>query len=216
MAEARRELQRDKNIEEGKNVPAMNLKELEVKQRNKEHLKNVKEETKDLFSEDDRKEQEIQNVPSAPNLPKPPKESLASRAKRLAAKGKELKDKAGTSLGDAYIKYGKKNLKPSGNPKRITTGGRKQPRRITMGGKQPKPATSPKQEGGSKPLSEDVKEQLKGAGMKGFNIDKIIDSSSKKPISSASREVLQQVREKLKTQNPNNPVIPVIDAKLKN
>ena len=96
LQEARRELQKDKNIEAGKNVPAMNLQELEEEQRKKEQIKNVREQTKDLFPED--------NVPSAPNSPKPPKESLASRAKRLAAKGKRIQDKAGTALGDAYAR----------------------------------------------------------------------------------------------------------------
>ena len=106
--EADKKKKKEQNVEAGKTAPKMeNLQQLEEEQRKKEQIKNVREQTKDLFAEDNRKQQEIQNLPSQPDLPEPPKtpkESLASRAKRLAAKGKKLKDKAGTALGDAYAR----------------------------------------------------------------------------------------------------------------
>ena len=183
--EADKKKKKEQNVQAGKTAPKMNLQELEAEQRKKEQMKNIREETKDLFAEDDRKQQEIQNVPSAPNLPKPPKESLASRAKRLAAKGKKFKDKAGTALGDAYArrmkvtpedrKKGTPNLKRLAgqdrypNLQRLTQN--QTPRKIQvrtnpkMGSntgvlpkkeQRPAPKEPPKQE-----LSNDVKNQLR-------------------------------------------------------
>ena len=94
--------------------------------------------------------------PDAPDVPpvKPadpakPKESLSSKAKRLATKAKKVKGKIATSYGDSLIRFGKKNLKPSGQPRRITqkTGSRHPNLKVLN-----KPKTH---------LSNKVKEQLK-------------------------------------------------------
>ena len=178
-----RDKKKERLAEAGKSSPSMFNLEAEESKRIAE---NLLEETKP-------KPPAKPAEPAEPAKPAKPKESLSSRAKRLVDKGKKMRDRVGHRLI--------RNLKPSGNPKRITTGGRKQPTRITMGGKQPrkittkkqpKPATSSKQEGGSekpnplqgkkfsdmkatkpkpkpKPLSGDVKGQLKD-----FKIDDVI------------------------------------------
>ena len=145
------EERRNKLKEEGKNVsPAPNLANEAESQRTKV--------VDGLFAEDDKKKKEIDNAPSAPTLPKPPKppqapkppkESLSSKAKRLATKAKKVKGKIATSYGDSLIRFGKKNLKPSGNPRRIKqkTGSRHPNLKVLN-----KPKTH---------LSNKVKEQLK-------------------------------------------------------
>ena len=90
---------------------------------------------------------EAPNVPPVtPKEPEAPKPAKPSRTKKIMSRAKKIQNAAGTALGDAYVKYGKKGLKPTGT-NRLTRNPDKHKnlKRLTM----------------RKELSEDVKGHLK-------------------------------------------------------